>query len=1026
MTRRYFDIAIVIPLEEELISFQRVFPSVENLSTTDQWIHAVKASNFSAVAIQQKGMGKEYASQATRYILDNYDVGVVVCIGIAGSLSNDVGLCDVCYTGRVFDVLENAKVDTKTKEGEMDIEFSPIFYETEFAIQSAFNFVRTQPHIVATYETWQLERGALAEIQFPSTFVGRQGKPEQIGMPKSKDGTIACGHVSKNKKYNEKLLSVERKTLAIETESGGVFSVCSERKIPVITIRGISDHADSNKTQIESASSGSIRSFAAENAATFFKIQLENPYFIAFVDRRRSDRTTLVPTTVVALPKSRTIATVLGDLYDRIDQKLRELSPEYNLKQKGYKFPTPRIKYSGSSTKAKVDKKKYFDIREIIASRQYTVINISRTYPDNSTAWVVALDLLTSEISGRQVLPIVLEGEYLKPPNGTIEKVTDYDMSDIEDISSAQVVYIINDISLNPKRRGDFIADEIKSYPDAKFIFVARGEENFISETHFSGILAVEIFDICAVSFGEMALFLQKNFQLASPESEAIALKLRDTFSQFNLSAHPTYFAGIPKETLSALLNANRRTELLQLATDGFMLFVVADDKADVTLSRTTRTKFLKELVVETRVEKRDFSEEEVIGYTKQFATKYDFNIDPIKFIDTFKDKGIIHFENNKLFFSLPFIEMYLLASELSHNPLLAIKYFDCESSEIDLATFDLYCEIGACKEIVDAVRRQLTTYIEKLKLKEGVGNNLLSEKLQPRMLSHPERVAAIHEKIEKTIHLVGQNSSDIENKQRILDIADIVQEKTAEDASAVRGKSDPSVDDSDFMMGNLAWYLGAVLIGSGSEHLDGATKRELARDVSILSELIIHHWIEMMKDVRFSNIRDEIFKIGRIQEIINSSSEEEVAEFKRLVDGLVDSLEMAILSAQFRQMLNTLCEQAGQKVLLHTLLNIEIPSGFKVAELMLSLWAGDIDISQAKTRLKAVVASLPKYQFVRVNVATHCLSRVYWNHWDRAKRLEILDFADETIRPLGRAYEKGAIKRAITSAKKPDVGDDE
>ena len=70
------------------------------------------------------------------------------------------------------------------------------------------------------------------------------------------------------------------------------------------------------------------------------------------------------------------------------------------------------------------------------------------------------------------------------------------------------------------------------------------------------------------------------------PEAEVIALRLRDSFNRFSLDAYPSCFAGVPKQTLQTLLQANRRSELIQLAVDGFLMFMVADDKANVTLNR--------------------------------------------------------------------------------------------------------------------------------------------------------------------------------------------------------------------------------------------------------------------------------------------------------------------------------------------------------------------------------------------------------------------------------------------------------
>jgi hypothetical protein len=124
-----------------------------------------------------------------------------------------------------------------------------------------------------------------------------------------------------------------------------------------------------------------------------------------------------------------------------------------------------------------------------------------------------------------------------------------------------------------------------------------------------------------------MSHFVQKNFDMKSSEAEVVALRLRETFRKFDLDAHPSYFAGIPRSTLTALIQANRRAELMELAVAGFMIFVVADDKASVQLSRTTRSRFLQNLLVEIWVEKRNFSHSQLVEFTSDFAKKFDFDI---------------------------------------------------------------------------------------------------------------------------------------------------------------------------------------------------------------------------------------------------------------------------------------------------------------------------------------------------------------------------------------------------------------
>lgn len=79
----------------------------------------------------------------------------------------------------------------------------------------------------------------------------------------------------------------------------------------------------------------------------------------------------------------------------------------------------------------------------------------------------------------------------------------------------------------------------------------------------FISITGADNWDLAKIPFLEIAAFIKTNFQMAAPEAEVVALKLNQAFKRFGLFAHPTYFAGIPPKSLLALLQANRRVELI-------------------------------------------------------------------------------------------------------------------------------------------------------------------------------------------------------------------------------------------------------------------------------------------------------------------------------------------------------------------------------------------------------------------------------------------------------------------------------
>lgn len=133
MAKRYFDAVVIVPLEEEFDAAltPAAFTFVEDLSTERQIRFSVSAPNsdLSILLVKQNAMGKTETQNAVWMCLNHYDAGVLICLGIAGGLSNDVKIGDVCFTGSVIDLLDNTKTSADP-ESKSDVAFSPTHYES--------------------------------------------------------------------------------------------------------------------------------------------------------------------------------------------------------------------------------------------------------------------------------------------------------------------------------------------------------------------------------------------------------------------------------------------------------------------------------------------------------------------------------------------------------------------------------------------------------------------------------------------------------------------------------------------------------------------------------------------------------------------------------------------------------------------------------------------------------------------------------------------------------------------------------
>ncbi|MBH0238471.1 phosphorylase family protein [Methylobrevis albus] len=1021
--KEFIDVLIVVPLEEELLEVSNVFPFLEDRTdgTSLRYIAENFSSDLRVLVVQQQGMGNSHARRSVHDVLAIYDVGIIVCIGIAGSLSSDLRLCDVCYSESVIDILENAKVEDDGQG--INISFSPTHFSTPAQITAALNFSRVHPNLRQQYAAWQEECKEFAASILPDPVIERDGKSRILSIPNSKNGVIACGSVSKSSDYNAKIRSIERKILAIETESGGIFEIGKHALIPCLTIRGISDHADKNKNKLEEQTGAKVRRIAASNAAKFFKLQLQNPYFLSAL-KAASARNQLP----LDLEKKEfnqqadNLIGIIASIEDVLDSRLRELSPEFKLQAKGYRLPVPRIRevqYTGALGYNFTSDP--LEVRKALEADNVILLTLSRTYPDSSLPWVIANDLLKAEIDGKQALPIVVHESQVRPTARNMSSASAYGFHIPSNLNGTQIIYIIDGIPLESSTRMRFLESEIKSNPKCKFVIVTRNETSIVAESEFSASVGASLYNLTSVSFVEIAHFVQKNFELSSAESEVIALRLRDTFRHFDLSAHPTYFAGINKEVLTALLQANRRAELIQLAVDGFLTFVVAGDKAKITLSRTTRKKFLRKIACIIQLEERALSQSELIEFTKDFAEINDFEIDPIFFVTSFVDAGVLHFHEGNVKFSLPFIQSYLLAEELCEHPDKARSYFDLHKSGFDMGTFDLYAELGASTAVVDHVIDSIEISIENIGLNDNEQHILFGD-IRPASLKSIERLGHLQQSMRRLTDDVQKGKGDKERKQRIIDIADRIRETAADKSKFGRDHENDgrSIDESKIRLSSKSWAVGTTLLGAAAEGLLGETKKRLAQDLVALGSSIVHRWTIAHVEVDFDQIKLDLTSESSINEIF-SGSDIDASEAKKKIAGLVDLLEFSFLAEPARRILSHICEGARQKVLVGSVERAS-PEGL-FEELFHGVWLSDIDSERGQKRLLSSIKALPNVPFLRIVLATHLLARVYWNHWQKEDRLRLLELAAESAKPLFQ-LDKGRIQRLVDRTANIDAED--
>lgn len=509
---------------------------------------------------------------------------------------------------------------------------------------------------------------------------------------------IACGPVSADKRFNEKLRGIHRKVSAIETESGGVFSELG-RKVPAIAIRGISDLADDKKASLEATTSGSARRVAMHNACELLELQLRHARFLDVARRARAQKTEQQGEFFGPGVPARSIVATLDAL---ICQRLRELSVDFKNRPEGFYLPLPRLRkvlYPDDIGGRELDDPQ--NLIDILKSQDRIFLHLPRTFPTQSLGWALAYSLIRQQLPDPILLPIHVEGSAVRPPKAGLAHAVPGDIRGEAFGPEYTQVFVIEGVDFSSKTRIAFLTEEIQKC-GGKVLVISRDEESVAKVDAFIGENSFEEFVVSTISFSETEFFLEKTFEMPSHEAEIVAMRLDDTFRRFRLDAHPTYFAGLSEDTLAALINANKRAELIQLAVDGLLSLIVAADRANINLSRTTRERFLKTLVVE-QVKKGFIEEPELYQIAHKFLAEYKFNVTAMEFIGPLLTGGIIHFVGGHMRFSHPYLESYLLAQALRQDRTFALSYFSA-AKQFNYYAFDLYAEMGPDPEVIERI----------------------------------------------------------------------------------------------------------------------------------------------------------------------------------------------------------------------------------------------------------------------------------------------------------------------------------
>lgn len=282
------DYIVLVALEEEFKSIRAVFDSSPfatkgGFADTSCLIYTITQQRSRKKATcgiyRMAAMTPVEAAIHTVTAIRQFSPKIVVSLGIAGGVNNDVGLGDVVVATEVTDYLAEAKVVDEILPNERRI------FDIKIAghsLHATFDLHRRAVTLPSeTLDKWRSNgilrlKRVLSDLRKTNGAIGKDEliKDQLIHddlSPKLLSGPVGSSSVLMSSyALRDWLLHKQRKFLAVEMECFGMLrgvESFEDGKPRTLIIKGISDMADPRKEKLDNISGGKFRKLATQNAA---------------------------------------------------------------------------------------------------------------------------------------------------------------------------------------------------------------------------------------------------------------------------------------------------------------------------------------------------------------------------------------------------------------------------------------------------------------------------------------------------------------------------------------------------------------------------------------------------------------------------------------------------------------------------------------------------------------------------------------------------------------------------------------
>lgn len=272
------DCGVIIALEEELACFFKHFQPGEARFGRYQEVYYPfefldsRGERRRGIVTLLADVGLEPAAIRAERFLSQFQIELLVNIGIAGSLSSDAVLGDVVVAATVDHYGHRAKVtaaDTsqvaKRWGGDsLSTDTTLSEHASQFRFSRPREFSEWKEHARTRIST-ELEQ---SELQLLRTQKILRESPEL----RAKSAIASGDSVATSSEFRNDLLRRNRNFVVIEMEAHGILAASLQHspKPRTLVIKGVSDLSDDRKSALDTMHSGALRRYAMENAVTFF------------------------------------------------------------------------------------------------------------------------------------------------------------------------------------------------------------------------------------------------------------------------------------------------------------------------------------------------------------------------------------------------------------------------------------------------------------------------------------------------------------------------------------------------------------------------------------------------------------------------------------------------------------------------------------------------------------------------------------------------------------------------------------